>query len=243
MYCSKCGTLNADSSQFCAACGQTFSGAPTAVAPPGSTASPDALAPPETSGKAIASLVCGLLSLIFPAAVAAIVLGHISRAEIRKSGGRLRGEGMALVGLIFGYLGISVVPILIIAAIAIPNLLRARIAANESSAVAAIHALNSAEVSYAYAYPKIGYTCNLRDLAGAGGSSTGAGLIDNTLASGERNGYVFRVDGCSKDGYVVSAVPRVRRQTGNRTFCSKQDSVVRASEGSAEECAEDGEPL
>jgi hypothetical protein len=184
-----------------------------------------------------------LLGFILPAAIAAIVLGHISRSEIRKSAGRLQGAGMALVGLIFGYLGISVIPILIIAAIAIPNLLRARISANESSAIAAVRTLNTAEVSYANANPDVGYSCNLRDLAAASGSSGATGLIDDTLANGERHGYVFRLDGCSKDGYLITAVPRIRNQTGIRTFCSKQDAVVRSSQGSAENCAEDGEPL
>ena len=243
MYCSKCGTLNTDSSQFCSACGQTFSGAPSPAPLPTATGTPGPPAFPETSGKAIASLVCGLLSLIFPAAIAAIVLGHISRSEIRKSGGRLQGEGMALVGLILGYLGISLIPILIVAAIVIPNLLRARIAANESSAVGAIRTLNSAEASYANTYSKVGRTCNLRDLAGAGGSPTAAGLIDDSLASGELHGYVFHLDGCAERVFLVTAVPRVRNQTGVRTFCSNEDGVVRASIGSAEDCAEDGQPL
>ena len=80
---------------------------------------------PTTSGLAIVSLLCGILFFIFPSAVAAIIFGHISRSDIRRSGGRKTGAGMALQGLSSGYIGVAIIPvILIIAAIAIPNLLR-----------------------------------------------------------------------------------------------------------------------
>lgn len=93
------------------------------------------MAPVEshTSGKAIASLICGIFFFILPAAIVAVILGHLSCSEIGKSLGRIRGRGLALAGLILGYFGVAFIPfILIIAAIAIPNLLRARIAANEA---------------------------------------------------------------------------------------------------------------
>jgi len=176
------------------------------------------------------------LSFIFPAAIAAIILGHISRSEIRKSSGRLTGSGMALAGLVFGYLGVSFVPILIIAAIAIPNLLRARIAANQSSAVSAIHTITVAETAYAANHPNIGYTCSLEELKSVG--------LPREIASGERHGYEFHLDGCTPQGYVVVAVPRAINQTGTRAFCSKQDDIVRYDpKGSAAECAEHGAPL
>ena len=88
----------------------------------------------ETSVKAILSLVCGLLFFIPFLFIAAIVFGHLALSEIRKSAGRLKGEGIAIAGLVLGYIEIAGIPfLLIIAAIAIPNLLRARMAANESS--------------------------------------------------------------------------------------------------------------
>jgi Domain of unknown function (DUF4190) len=111
---------------------------------------------------------------------AAIILGHISRSEIRKSNGRLQGAGMALTGLILGYLVVVSIPILIIAAIGIPSLLRARIAANESSAVASLRTLNT-QISYTSAYPKVGFAASLSNLSGTScspPSSTGACLID-----------------------------------------------------------------
>src|SRR5258708_29182517 len=105
--------------------------------------------PAETSGKAIVSLVCGLFLFAFPMSILAIIFGHLSLSEIRKSAGRIKGEGLAMTGLVLGYLGLAAIPvILIIAAIAIPNLLRARMAANESSAVRNVRSLVVAEVTY-----------------------------------------------------------------------------------------------
>jgi len=81
-------------------------------------------APPahaETSGMAVASLVFGCLFFILPAAIVAIILGHLSKSEIAKSAGRLKGAGMALAGLILGYVGVAFIPFLLIGiAILIP---------------------------------------------------------------------------------------------------------------------------
>ena len=110
--------------------------------------------PEKTSGLAIASLIFGLLFLFFPLSIVAIVFGHISLSQIKKSAGRLGGKGLAIAGLVLGYLGIAMIPlILIIAAIAIPNLLRARIAANEASAVSAVRRISAAQVTYQSQFP------------------------------------------------------------------------------------------
>ena len=93
-------------------------------------------------------------------------------------------KGFSLIELL-----IVVAIILIIAAIAIPNLLRARIAANESSAVSAIRTINTAEVTYQSAYPTVGYASDLKSLgpgatvcAATGPTQASSCLIDNTLA-------------------------------------------------------------
>jgi type IV pilus assembly protein PilA len=237
MYCPKCGKPNPDTSQFCISCAQVLAQSPP---PPGPTAEAGVaspLTPPATDTKAIASLVCGLLSFIFPAAVAAVILGHISRSDIRKSGGRLTGSGLAMTGLVFGYLGVSVIPILIIAAIAIPNLLRARSAANEASAVAAMRTINTAEISYSLAHPEVGYTCSLADL-----NSPSASIGD--LTGGEKHGYVFRVETCTQKTYAIVAVPQVRDQLGQRAFCAKEDYVIRYDpNGSWGDCLAHGREL
>jgi hypothetical protein len=146
---------------------------------------------PRTSGKAIVSLVCGLLFFVPLAFIAAIVFGHLGLSEIRRSAGRLKGEGMAIAGLVLGYLWIVGIPlILIVAAIAIPNLLRARVAANESSAVASIRSIGIAEIGYAQAHSNVGFTCSMSDLAGDR-------LISSSFAEGAKNGYAFELLDCS----------------------------------------------
>src|SRR5271166_4989100 len=96
-------------------------------------------------------------------------------------------KGFSLIELL-----IVVAIILIIAAIAIPNLLRARISANESSAVASLRTLNTAMISYDSSYPTVGFVTTLGALAGTSctpPASSGACIIDTTLASGKKSGY------------------------------------------------------
>ena len=172
----------------------------------------------------------------------AIVFGHIALSQIKKSAGRLGGRGIAIAGLVLGYLGIAIIPpILIIAAIAIPNLLRARTAANEASTVSAIRMIDTAQVTYQATYPAIGYA---RDLASLGGaepctaSAATACLIENKIAVATappgRNGYIFAlVTSVDSSQYVVSAAPITRNQSGRRSFCSTEDGVVRADPSGA----------
>ena len=238
MFCGRCGAVNADHNQFCGACGQPLSAASSVPGP--ATApmtSPYIGANPagQTSSMAIASLICGILAFLTPAAIAAIIMGHISRSEIRKSAGRLKGSGMALAGLILGYLGIAIIPLfLIIAAIAIPNLIRSRMVANEFSAMATVRVINTAEVTFASRNPDIGFTCDLSRLAGSG-------LIDNVLAGRIKSGYRFRLNGCAgtpAGSYFLTAYPLKAGTTGRRVFCSDQTGMVRYEDpGSSAACS------
>lgn len=242
MVCNKCGQTLPENTHFCPRCGEPVSVIPSVTAATLSSAQ-QSFATPETSGLAIGSLVSGVFSFIFPAAIAAIALGHIARSNIRKSAGRLTGDGMALAGLILGYMGLAFIPvILIIAAIAIPNLLRARIAANEASVPGAIVTINAAETQFAMEHPTTGYTCTLSDLRG---------YIDSSLASGRKPGYVIELKGCDDETpgkpnrkYVVVASPIRSNQSGVRTFCSDQTSIVKAiSDSSVGDCSENGTTL
>src|ERR1700730_3824231 len=116
-------------------------------------------------------------------------------------------KGFSLIELL-----IVVAIILIIAAIAIPNLLRARIAANESSAVASVRTLNTAQISYNSAYPTAGFATGLSALSGncSGATlptSTAACLIDSQLASGNQSGYslVVSASGTPASNYIAYA--------------------------------------
>jgi type IV pilus assembly protein PilA len=250
LICPKCGTTLAENSRFCFNCGYSTSQVQPgglSVPPPTGSAVPasyNAAAPigsAQTSGKAIASLVCGIIN-VFPLFIVAIVLGHISLSEIKKSGGRIKGEGLAIAGLVMGYLGILAIPLILIAAIAIPNLLRAKMTANEASAVGSVRNLIAAEASYQSAHQDAGFTCNLSDLSG---------LLDSQLTAGFKNGYVFFLQNCNaeKEGgpvskFQITAIPKMPNTSGKRAFCSDESGVLRSNpDGSGETCLDQGTPL
>jgi type IV pilus assembly protein PilA len=137
-------------------------------------------------------------------------------------------KGFSLIELL-----IVVAIILIIAAIAIPNLLRARIAANESAAASTVRTLNTAEVSYITSYPAQGYG-TLAQLGGPAPCAPGfatACLIDDTLATDNggngKSGYHFAATIPSTGVYVANAYPIAVGSTGVNAFCSVEDAVVR----------------
>ncbi len=142
-------------------------------------------------------------------------------------------KGFSLIELL-----IVVAIILIIAAIAIPNLLRARIAANESSAASGIRTINTAEVSYYSTYTT--YSAALTNLGPGGPTAVcpaapvaaTACLIDGVLASNGnpagagKSGYKYTEAGTAT-GYNAVADPLTQGQSGVRSFCSIEDGVVR----------------
>jgi hypothetical protein len=235
--CPQCRSQVPETNQFCSTCGaQIHLGGPTAspISPPGQQ--------PQTSGKAVASLVLGICIFIlgFLTGIPAIIFGHMAKAEIRRSGGRLQGDGMALAGLILGYLSVVFIPfILIIAAIAIPNFLRAKMAANEASAVGSLRTIVTANVTYSSSYGH-GYPESLALLGPAAEGSApdagAAGLIDSNLAGGQRYGYNFTYQASSSRGdgvldtFRLNADPVVQDNTGVRHFFVDESGVIRYQE-------------
>jgi type IV pilus assembly protein PilA len=249
MFCAMCGADNPNDGHFCKKCGAMLQG--QRAMPPGAGYGPPVAAytgPTETSGKAIGSLICGLLFFFFPVAIVAIILGHISLSEIGRAGGRLTGRGLAIGGLVLGYAGVSFIPVLIIAAIAIPNLLRAKMAANEASAVGSLRRIDTAAFAYSANYSN-GFPPGLEAMSGIRGAKAScdqAQLIDPILASGQKEGYAFSyvwtlpkgaqaqtplpANGCTArggDSFQVNADPITRGTTGQRSFFTDETGVIR----------------
>jgi prepilin-type N-terminal cleavage/methylation domain-containing protein len=143
-------------------------------------------------------------------------------------------RGFSLIELL-----IVVAIILIIAAIAIPNFLRSRIAANQASAIESLRVISTAQVSYSTTYGT-GFSTSISVLgppaAGQGASSTAAGLLDETLAAGYKSGYSFiyapslyNAATNTWNGYSLNANPAIYSQSGGVYYFTDQSFVIRAN--------------
>jgi type IV pilus assembly protein PilA len=146
-----------------------------------------------------------------------------------RTGARLDANGFSLIELL-----IVVAIILILAVIAIPNLLKSRMAANEASAVSSIRTFTSANVTYSSLCPTVGYPATLTDLGpGAGACTGGANIVDPILgvALPVKAGFVFTYSTTSTAGtnvsYTLNADPSVSGMSGQRHFFCNETGVIR----------------
>ncbi len=143
-----------------------------------------------------------------------------------------RRNGFSLIELL-----IVVAVILIIVAIAIPNLIWSKIAANEASAAGTIRQISLADMTYHMTYSSVGFAPDLATLggpaAGCSPSQSHACILDSVVSAGSKNGYQFFaagfLGGITNTTFVASSAPQVFNSTGVRMFCiATDDGVLRA---------------
>jgi Domain of unknown function (DUF4190) len=246
-FCLGCGNGMSQGERFCGICGRDSLA--TSTGPAIDPAVAFGLAP-ETSGKAIFSLISGLLFIIFPFSLAAIIFGHLSLSEIRHSGGRLTGKGLAIAGLVLGYLGVvALLGLIVWSGFYVRQREKAvaeklKVVNYQNPVVSAVRSLNTAEIAYAQGHREAGYTCSLSELKAAWG-------LNNELARGQQNGYIFEVKGCTAakaNGpiakYQVVAYPAATNKAGTPAFCSNESDVIKvARNGSPQDCLRVGVDL
>jgi prepilin-type N-terminal cleavage/methylation domain-containing protein len=135
-------------------------------------------------------------------------------------------KGFSLIELL-----IVVAIILIIAAIAIPNLIKSKMAANEASAVGSLRTITTAEIAYASACPTIGFTAVLADLGTAATCPGGNNQIDNQLQTGIKSGYTFALTaangGAGPNSLFTGNADPQSGSSGTRHFFVDQTGVIR----------------
>jgi type IV pilus assembly protein PilA len=137
---------------------------------------------------------------------------------------------------------VVVMVILVIAAIAVPNMLQARMRANEAAAVASMNAIHTGELIYANAYPDVGYAGNLADLGSHGSNcqttskSNSCIIMDDALTSGLKDGYTFDLvgDGNHPDAnYTLTAAPASAGSTGRCAYTTDESGQIGATPATA----------
>ena len=182
-------------------------------------------------GLAICSLVIGIVNLftfgfLGLGIIVGVILSIVALSKIRQNPAVYGGRELAIAGLVTNIVSVAViVPIAIIAAIAIPNFNAARRAAYEGSAIYSLREIHAAEATYQSRHENFG---TLDDLASEN-------LIRPDLASGTRNGYKFKIE-MSQDGadglagFAATGVPANYPNTGRRSFYVDETGVIRAAD-------------
>jgi type IV pilus assembly protein PilA len=236
--CAECGFVGWSDAEHCKACGAPLGQHSHSFPPPtpvyNSNYNQWDQQEGQKKGLAIFALILGIISfftfgLLGVGAVTGIILSCIAMNRAKREPRQYGGHGMAIAALVLSIVSlVTVVPVGIIAAIAIPNLLASRRAANEGSAMASLRQISSAQVVY-HSTRGNGKYGTLSELAAEG-------LIDSKLARGTKSGYNFTVelttDEMNYAGFTVVAVPMTYRSTGVRSFYVDESGVIRAGDNS-----------
>ena len=166
---------------------------------------------------------------------------------LRVDTGSTRDQGFTLIELL-----IVMSIMLILMALAVPQLLKLKKQANQLSATQTIRTIGQAEVSYASAYPANGFACTLAALGGdpksGAPSAQAAQLLDPVLAAtGQKAGYTFTITGCTKttvnnqdtfNSYQINGVPQAVGKTGDNGYCSDENNIVKVDPAGATNCTQ-----
>jgi hypothetical protein len=201
--------------------------------------------PAETSRKAIFSLICGILFIILPCSVVAIIFGYIALSEIRKSPGRLKGRGLAITGIVLGCAGVLLIVGFVGLGIYSVRKAEREIqkggSTGEGSVVASMRTLNMAEIAYGQAHHDLGYTCSLSELSGVW-------QLSSDLVGGRKHGYQFKLKNCTpkKNGgpiakYQLLAYSADPVNAKAPAYCTDESDIIRvARSGPAQDCFSSG---
>ena len=244
--CAACGFVGWSDVEHCKSCGAPLNQTSTNLPPaaPAYSANYESWNQPEEGqkkGLAIAALVLGILSfltfgILGIGAITGIILAAVAMGRAKREPWKYGGRGMAIAGLVLCATSlVMVVPIGIVASIAIPNLLAARRAANEASALYSLRTIASAEATYQSVNQKFG---TLEELAASN-------LIDPKLGKGTKNGYEFSVvvDSSNPEAFEVYCVPKEYPMSGRRSFYVDETLVLRGGDNSGGPSSKQDEPL
>lgn len=264
--CPECGFVGWANAESCKRCGAAMSPSLTApVGPVPNLAAPyPAVAAPAPNfatpypgynvyppaqlktGLATASLVIGILNFLFfgmfvVPIIVGIVISVVALNKIKQSPNEYGGKSVAIGGLVTNIVSVVILlPIMIIAAIAIPNLLAARMAANEAAAMYSLRQIHAAELTY-HSKKANRYYGTLSELQSEA-------LISPELASGTKSGYRFKVDalkdgGDGSSGFTVTATPTEYASSGRRSFFIDETGVLRAEDSHGLEASRFAPPV
>jgi type IV pilus assembly protein PilA len=156
------------------------------------------------------------------------------------------------IAIIGGCLALLFVILLILAALAVPQLLKVKKTANQTSAIQTMRSIGQAEMAYNSAWPDSGFACSLAALGGdpnAGApTDQAAQFIDPQLAaSGQKRGYTFSIANCKKvtindhDTYIsyqLTAVPQSVGKTGDRGYCADENNIIKVDTDGGTNCTQ-----
>lgn len=202
---------------------------------------------PKQKGLAIASLVLGILGavtfgLFGIGAILGLIFGIVAYRRAKRNPAQYGGEGQALAGIIISSISILMfLYIAVVAAIAVPNLMASRRAANEGAAIRALRTLSSAEATYQATVGSSASYGTMEELFRAG-------LIDAKLASKMNSGYRFEITVTPRSSfdpakYEVVATPLTYGTTGTRSFFIDESGVVRGADRRGAEATVSDNPL